>query len=162
MSSTTSLESTTYRRLAFLLILIGLLFAVDSIFHLSIVYKFWPIVIALLGTGLIGIYVKRKARGPVYLAAGEYLILFSGLALYCNFTSWGKMIHLWPAFIAFLGLVFITLFFFYRGTRFLLLIGLLLLSLFIIFIVVSSLGSTFWWIVFILVGLSILISDSFK
>jgi len=106
--------------------------------------------------------LKRKARGALYLAAGEYFILFGTLAFYCNFTSWQNLKHLWPIFIGFLGIVFITLFLFYRKKRFLLFLGLLLLSLSIFFLLIFSLGTQFWWIIFILAGLSILVSRKSK
>jgi hypothetical protein len=162
MSNIHSLESTTYRRLAILLIIIGLLFAVDTFLRLSFIYKLWPILITILGIGLVGIYVKRNARESFYLAIGEYLICFSGLALYCNFTSWQIMSQVWSLFIAFLGMVFITLFFFHMKSKSILFIGLLLLSLSIYFFFIFSVSSQFWWVIFILVGLSILISGGLK
>ena len=157
-----SFENTTYRRLAIFLIMIGLLFAIDSLFKLSIVYRLWPVVIAILGIGLVGIFLKRKASGALYLAVGEYIICFSGLALYCNFTSWQNMARIWPLFIVSLGIVFITLFFLYRRRRSLLFLGLLVFSLSIFFFLILSFGSQFWWTIFILVGLSILLSGRIK
>ncbi|MFC1587248.1 hypothetical protein ACFL54_02965 [Planctomycetota bacterium] len=156
------LENITHTRLAILLIVIGLLFAADSLLGVSFAYKLWPLLIFMLGTGLVGIYLKRKAKGALYLAGGEYFILFSGLAFYCNFTSWQNLKHLWPIFVGFLGLVFITLFLFYRKKRFLLFLGLLLLSLSIFFLLIFSLGTQFWWIIFMLAGLSILVSGKSK
>ncbi len=157
-----SFENTTYRRLAIFLITIGLLFAVDSLLKLSIVYRLWPVVIAILGIGLVGIFLKRKAGGALYLAVGEYIICFSGLAFYCNFTSWQNMAQIWPLFIVSLGIVFITLFFFNQKRRFLLFLGLLVFSLSIFFFLILSFGSQFWWTIFILVGLSILLSGRIK
>ena len=106
-----SLDNTTFRRLAILMIIIGLLFATDYILHLSFVYKLWPVIIAILGCGFVGIYLKRKPRGIIVLAAGEYLICFSLMAMYCNFSSWRNLASLWPLFIGFLGLILLTIFF---------------------------------------------------
>jgi hypothetical protein len=135
-----------------------LLFASDSLLKLSFVYKLWPVIILILGIGLVGIFAKRKASGDIFLAAGEYLICFSGLAFYCNFTSWKNMSEIWPLFIAFLGIVFVTLFVLHSKKRFLLLLGLLHLSLSIFFFLVFSLTGQLWWTIFILVGVSILVS----
>jgi hypothetical protein len=156
------LENVTYRRLAFLLIGIGLVFAVNSIMGLSIIYKLWPILILLPGTGFIGIFLKRKAKRSLYLSVGEYLILFTGLALYCNFTSWTNLAHLWPIFITFLGIVVFSVFLFHRKNRLLLLVGLLLISLSVFFFFVFSIDVHYWWIIFILAGLSILFTCRIK
>jgi hypothetical protein len=158
MSTLNNLDAITNKRLAFYLIIIGLLFAVDSFFKLSIIYKLWPVLALILGIGFIGIFVKRKARDALFLAVGEYLIFFSGMALYCNFTSWSNLVYMWPLFIISLGIVFITLFFFYNKNRFILFIGLLLSFLSVFFILVFSVDSQYWWSIFILVGLSILLS----
>ena len=156
------LENTTFRRLAILLIVIGVIFAINSILGYSFVYQLWPGLILLPGTGFIGIFLKRKERGSLYLAVGEYLVLFTGLALYCNFTSWASLSYLWPVFITFLGVVFLSIFLVRRKSRFLFFLGLLLLSLSVFFFFVFSGGSQFWWLIFILVGLSILLSGKLK
>ena len=149
------LENTTYRRLGILLILVGLLCAAGSSLGLPVVFKLWPLLVLGLGVGFVGIFAGRRTRGTFYLALGEYLILFSGLALYCNFTSWRSLRHLWPIFIAFLGVVFATLLVFRRRNRFLLFLSLLFVlasaSLFLIF----SFGTEYWWSA--LVGLSVLV-----
>jgi hypothetical protein len=156
------LENTTYRRLGLLLILVGLLCAAATYLGLPVVFKLWPLLVLGLGVGFIGIFVGRRARGAAYLALGEYLILFAGLALYCNFTSWRNLGHLWPAFIAFLGVVFATLLVFRRRNRFLLFLSLLFVlvsaSLFIIF----SFGGQYWWSALVLVGLSVLVLGTRK
>jgi hypothetical protein len=156
------LENTTYRRLGILLILVGLLCAVGSSLGLPVVFKLWPLLVLGLGVGFIGIFAGRRARGAFYLALGEYLVLFSGLALYLNFTSWRSLSHLWPAFIAFLGVVFATLLFFRRKNRFLLFLALLFVlvsaSLFLIF----SFGNQYWWSILVLVGLSVLVLGTGK
>ena len=162
MSTMKDFENTTYRRLAIFLIMIGLLFAFDSLLRLSFIYKLWPVIILILGIGLVGIFVKRKASGDIFLAVGEYLICFSGLAFYCNFTSWRNMSEIWPLFIAFLGIVFVTLFILHSKKRFLLLLGLLHLSLSIFFFLIFSLTGQLWWTIFILVGLSILVSGRIR
>jgi hypothetical protein len=147
------------RRLAVLLIFIGVVFAVDSVLGLSVAHKLWPLLLTILAAGLIGIYVKRNARDGVFLASGVYLLCFSGLALYCSFTSWATLAELWPLFIAFLGIVFLALFFARGRNRWFLLLGLLLLSAAVVFWLFLALSGRFWWIVFVLVGVSLLASE---
>ncbi|MBN1807927.1 MAG: hypothetical protein JW909_02585 [Planctomycetes bacterium] len=151
------LENVTYRRLAVLLILVGLLFAADSIFGFPVLYKLWPVLVLNLGAGFVGIFFRRTDRGLLYLAVGEYLVLFSAMAFYCNFTSWHELTWLWPAFIAFLGIVLVTLFFFQSEKRRLLVLGLLLMSLALFFFLVFSVSGRYWWTVFILAGFSLLL-----
>ncbi|MFC1539818.1 hypothetical protein ACFL6H_10375, partial [Candidatus Latescibacterota bacterium] len=156
------LDTITNKRLAISLIVIGILLAVDSFLGLSIIYKLWPVLILILGTGFIGIFVKRKARDTLFLVVGEYLILFSVLALYCNFTSWKNLAQMWPLFIIFFGIVFITLFFLSHKNRFILFFGLVLTFLSIFFIIVFSFGGQYWWLIFIFIGLSIYLSGISK
>jgi len=158
MSTLNNLDTITNKRLAIYLIIIGLLFAVDSFLELSIIYKLWPVITLILGIGFIGIFVKRKARDALFLAIGAYLILFSFLALYCNFTTWRILVHIWPLFIMFFGCALIIQFFFHNENRFVLFLGLLLSFLSVFFILVFSVSGQYWWSIFILVGLSILLS----
>ena len=150
------LEKATYQRIAILLFIVGGLFAVDTFLQLSFIYKLWPLLMTILGIGFIGIYSKQKVSGMLYWAVGEYFLCFSVLALYCNLTSWRNMARLWPLFIGFLGVVFVTGFFIERQRRFFLLIGLLFISLSICLLLVFSIGTQYWWSIFILVGISIL------
>jgi len=152
------LEKKTYQRIAILLIFVGAMFGVDSFLHLSFVYKLWPLLMTILGIGFIGIYSKQKASGMLYWAVGEYFLCFSALALYCNFTSWRNMGNLWPLFIGFFGAVFVTGFFIERQRRFFLLFGLMLISLSVYLLLVFSIGSQYWWSIFLLVGVSILLA----
>ncbi len=158
MSNSDNSEKTTYTRIAVLLIGIGTLIAFDSFFNLAFIYKLWPILTIVLGMGLIGIFIKRKTARLMFLASGEDLILFTGLPLYCNFTSWGNMSTLWPLFIIFLGIVLFTLYFINRQKRALLFLGLILISLSVFFYFMFSFDVRYWWTIFILVGGSILIS----
>jgi len=156
------LANPTARRLAFLLIVIGVLFALDTFLDLSFVYKLWPVLIAMVGVGLIGMFFKGNSRVPMFLVAGVYLLCFSGLALFCSFTSWAAMASLWPLFVTFLGVVFVALFFFREKRRACLLIGLLLVSLSAVFFVTQTFGVHWWWTIFVLTGLSILVAEKAK
>lgn len=149
-------------RLGVLLIVIGILLAVDTFFELSVIYKLWPLLIAMVGGGLIAIFLKGRSRVPMFLVAGAYLLCFSVLALFCNFTTWAAMASLWPLFITFLGVVFIALFIFWKRRHGYLLTGLLLVSISAVFFVNLAFGSDWWWTVFVLAGLSILVAEQFK
>jgi hypothetical protein len=149
------IRKNVYSRLALILVAIGLLFAVDAALKLSVVYKLWPLVIAVFGVGMLGIYRKTKPRGILYLGVGTYLCCFSVLALWCNFEGWARLGRLWPLFILFLGAVFVAASLFSPRRRFHLLAGLLLISLSAVFFLVFSLGASYWWTALILGGLSI-------
>ncbi len=152
----------TYTRFSLLLIGIGLLLSLDTVLGRPIVYKFWPLLIAVAAVGFIGIFISRNRREPSFLGLGVYLACFAVLALYCNFTSWASLKLLWPLFIAALGLSFFAMLFFARKKYPFLLLSLLFFSLSAVFFVVFSLGGQYWWIVFILVGLSILVAERIR
>lgn len=145
------------RRLALLLIVIGVLFAADSALELSVAAKLWPVLLTIVAIGLVGIFIKRSARGGGYLACGVYVLCFSGLALYCNFTEWAALGALWPAFIVFLAFAFLSVFFACGRNRWYLLLGLLLLSTAVVLWLFFALSGRFWWAAFILVGVSLLV-----
>ena len=145
------------RRLAVLLIVIGAMFAADSVLELSVAPKLWPVLLTIVAVGLIGIFIKRSARGGGYLGGGIYLLCFSGLALYCNFADWAMLTVLWPVFIVFLGLAFLAVFFACGRNRWYLLLGLLLLSTAVVLWLFLALSGQFWWTAFILVGVSLLV-----
>jgi hypothetical protein len=154
-------EANSNIRFAILLIAGGCFVALDVIFHLSVISRLWPVFIVLWAIGFIGIFLRRDKREPAYLAIAIYFIAFSALALYCNFTSWGRLAYLWPLFITILGLVFIGLFLFHERRYLNILLGLLFVSLSVVFLLVFSLGARYWWSTLILAGLSILISEKF-
>lgn len=151
-------ENITYKRLAYLLILIGLLLALDSYWKVPLFLSLWPLLVLMLGVGFIGIFLKQKRRGFTYFVIGIYLILFTMLALYCNFTSWGILSKYWPIFITFLGIVFLSIFVYNKTSRAMLFLGLLLIFLSLYFFLIFSIGSNAWWTIFVLVGLSIILS----
>ena len=152
----------SHTRFGIILVIIGLLLAVDSILKLSLIYRLWPVLITIVGAGFIGIFKQRARKEPLYLSIGIYFIGFSILALYCNFTSWSILSTLWPLFIAILGIALIGSFVFCRRRRIQLLLGLLLISLCIVFFFVFTLDSRLWWTGFILGGISILASELAK
>jgi hypothetical protein len=139
-------------RVAILLLFIGILYAVDMLAGWSVVTKLWPLLVIMLGTGLIGIYLHRDRRSAIFLASGIYLLCFAFLAFYFNFTSWSNIVYLWPLFIAFLGVS-------RRHRRVAMLTGLLFISCALVFFFVFTIDSGYWWIVFVLAGLSVLAAE---
>jgi hypothetical protein len=152
------LENKTYRRLGILLILMGAAFAAATYLGLPFIYSLWPLLSLSLGIGFIGIFIKRHRGGSFYLGTGVYLAQFSLLALYCNFTSWSILSSLWPVFIAFLGVVFAVNFIVVRRNHFVLFLGVLSFLLAGFFMLVFNVDTDYWWMVFVVVGVSVLVT----
>ena len=152
----------SYGRLGILFAVVGTVLAVDGLAHLSILYKLWPLLCTILGMGFIGIYNQRARREASYVMVGSYIIGFSMLALYCNFTAWNNLDTLWPVFIALLGVSMITGFIFGNRQPGILLSGLLFISMATVFYLVFSLNHGLWWSIFILAGASFVIYDKVR
>lgn len=150
----------SYGRLGILLIGIGALLAIDSFTKQSVMYKLWPLLCTISGIGFIGIYQQRSRREASYMGIGTFLIGFSLLALFCNFTTWSVLSSLWPLFIGMFGLSMIIGFLFSNRSPVLLLSGLLFISLATAFFLVFSLNHQLWWSIFILAGCSFFIFDT--
>ena len=153
---------TSYSRFAILLGIIGALLGVDSIFHLSFFYKLWPLVITILGIGFIGIFKTRNRKEALYLTVGIYMICFSGLALYCDFTSWATLKKFWPYFIMFMGIAVTASYIFCKKKNTWLLSGLLLISTSVVFFFVFAISKDLWWTVVLLAGGSVWIAERDK
>jgi hypothetical protein len=154
-----SADAVGYHRLALMLVVIGLLFGIDTLAGIAVIWRLWPLLITIMGIGFLGIFAKRGRREAPYLAVGVYLVCFSGLALYCSFTTWTALAMLWPLFITFMGLTLLAVVIFCRRGRLVLLLSLLLISLSAAFFFVFSLSPAFWWVIFVLAGISILIAE---
>jgi hypothetical protein len=152
-------KMTSYGRFAILLIVIGVLLGIDAFWNLSFIYKLWPLIITMLGIGFIGIFKTRDRKEALYLSVGIYLLGFSFLALWCDFTTWYALKALWPLFITFLGLSFLFAHIYGGKKRAWLLIGLLLISLSAVLYFVFTVNPALWWSVFVLAGASVLISE---
>ncbi len=144
----------SYGRLGVLLMAMGAFLAMDTLLSEPVIFKLWPILLLLLGTGFVGIYRHRGRRETAYLASGLYALCFAVLALYCNFTSWGQLYWLWPLFIAFLGFGLCAGYVAGQRIPALLLTGLLLLAVAITFICVVTVGPMTWWTSLVGVGVS--------
>jgi hypothetical protein len=152
----------SYGRFAILLMIVGCLLAIDSIFHLAFVPRLWPLLITVMGIGFIGIFATRGRREALYLTTGINIVCFSGLALWCVFTSWGSLATLWPLFVTFMGIALVCDYFLCQKKKLWLLVGLLLISSSVVFFFVFSISADLWWTVFLLAGVSIWISERAK
>ncbi|MBD3418926.1 MAG: hypothetical protein GF398_02290 [Chitinivibrionales bacterium] len=157
-----SLAFGSYARLGILLTVIGVILAFDTLTDLSYLYRFWPLLVTILGIGFIGIYVRRSRKEAVYIGIGTYLISFSGLALYCSLTSWTALADLWPLFITMLGVATLSGYLYGNREPVVLLTGLLFMSLSILFLFVFGTRTHLWWTVFILAGVSFFIFDKVR
>ncbi|HOK40367.1 MAG TPA: hypothetical protein PLD27_04935 [bacterium] len=147
------------KRFGLLFIFLGLLFGVETYLNYYFLYKLWPLFITILGAGFVGIFYKREKREAIYLGIGSYLIAFSFLALYCNFFSWVHLSFLWPLFIFFFALSFLSIYFLFAKHIIFLFAFLFFLSISLLFFVVFSISGKLWWLIFIFIGSSILILD---
>lgn len=156
-------SSSVYTRFAALLIVVGAIAAADAHLELSVIKKFWPVFVTIFSIGLFGIFYQTRPRGGIYLVLGIYLLGFSGMAFYCNFTSWAAMKSIWPVFISLLGVVFVAMSIAKsKGRRFNLITGLFILSVSITLFLVFTHGREYWWSALVLLGLSILITEKAK
>lgn len=149
-----------YLKLGISCIVLGLVFALETLSGSNLLYKLWPLIATIMGVGYIGIFHKRQCREGFFLGIGIYLILFSLLSLYCNFTSWQHLLFLWPLFISFLGISLISTVIFSHRNKLLLFLGFIVLSISIAFFGVFTINYRLWWIILILLGISILIVGS--
>ena len=146
------------KRVGMFLILLGILFGLETYFKVSILYKLWPVMLTSLGGGFIGIYYKRRRSEVTYLILGIYIVCFSILAQYYNFTSWSKLAYQWPVFIGFAGLSFLITYLFYSRNRIYLFSAAFFFSVMLIFFLVFSVSKFYWWLIFIFLGISILLT----
>ena len=154
--------TTNYTRIALFLILLGMVFGVETHLRVHILYRMWPLVLTVWGGGFIGIYIRRQRREAMFLSLGIFSIFFSLIALYCNFTGWDVLARIWPTFVGFLSLTFLFLFMYHKRRPTYLMLGLFLGLLAIGFFLVFYLSSSLWWTIFPLVGLSILIAGRLR
>ncbi len=149
----------SYGRLGAMLSLIGVVLAIDTAANIRLLYKLWPLLCTVLGAGFIGIYLQRSRREAVYIGIGSFFIGFSLLALYCNFTTWAVLARLWPLFIVLPGLSMVLGFIFGRRSSIMLLLGLLLTSTGMVFLMVFVVNYRLWWTVFLFTGGSFFVFD---
>ncbi len=137
-------------------IAVGAAFAAETLFEAGVLYRLRPLILIILGSGLIKIFLIRKKRDAVFFGAGSYIVQFGLLSLWLNFRSWGMLHEAWPLFIGMAGVSFLLLYILKPSQRLFLFNGLFLLSVCAVFFLVFLVDSTWWWSIFIFIGLSII------
>ena len=151
---------TNIKRLGILIILLGIIFGIETFTGYFILSKLWPIFIVSLGAGFVGIFIKRNKHDSLFLGWGVYLCCFSILAFFCNFLSWTILTGWWPLFIGFFGVSFLAVFIFSDHHKIYLLAALFFISISIVFLLIFSVSYKFWWTTFIFFAAAIFISEN--
>jgi len=149
-------------RLGMILISLGIIFGLETLLKFQILYNLWPLILTNLGAGFISIFFKRERRDSIYLGIGVYIICFSILAFYCNFQTWEKLSVLWPSFIAFIGISYLFIYLFFARHPIYLFMIILFLSVSLVFFIVFSVNSKYWWIIFIFLGIAAFVTERKK
>lgn len=142
-------------RLALLLFALGVLFALESLLNVHILSRLWPLLIASLGGGFIGIFFQRHRRESLFLGIGVYLVCFSLLALYCSFAGWNRMAVLWPLFLGFVGVSFLALYLLFARELIYLFLIVLSFSACFVFLLVFAISGHLWWLLFFFLALAV-------
>ncbi|MCL5277161.1 MAG: hypothetical protein M1517_05225 [Deltaproteobacteria bacterium] len=157
-----TLGKSRYNVLAMLCIIIGALLILENYGYINGLYHFWPVLPLLLGAGLYMLYAEREKKNPTILAMGIYLIQFSVLAFYASYTTWASMKYLWPFYIGFLGVSFLSVYVSTGKGKIFFHLGLFLMGLCIVFFLVFSVDYRLWPISIVLFGISILLIKEFN
>lgn len=151
-----------YNVLAVLCIGIGALLMLENYGFINGVYNLWPVFPLVIGVGFCMLYRDRNRRDLTVLAMGVYLIQFSALAFYENYTSWKSMAYLWPFFVGFLGVSFLAIYA-SKGTGTVFFhLGMFLIGLCGVFFLIFSVDYRLWPISLVLFGISILLIKEFN
>ena len=157
-----ALKKGRYNVLALLCIAIGGLLILENYGYIRGVYNLWPVFPLILGIGFYMLYRDRGKKDLLLLAIGIYLIQFSVLAFYENYTSWSNMIYLWPFFVGFLGVSFLSIYVSTGKGIIFFHLAVLLIGLCVVFFLIFSVDYRLWPISLILFGISILLIKEFN
>ncbi len=157
-----SIKKGRYNVLALLCIGIGVLLMLENYGYIKGVYNLWPIFPLILGIGLCMLYVDKGKTNPTILAMGVYIIQFSALAFYANYTTWKSMEFLWPFFVGFLGVAFLFVYFSTGKGMIFFHLGVFLAGLCVVFFLIFSIDYRLWPISLVLFGISILLIKEFN
>jgi hypothetical protein len=149
-----------YRRKSFnvlagISIFIGALLLLQNYNVIPNINKLWPIFSLFLGWGLGILYFKRGRKDQIALGMGVFLICFSIMAFYYNFTSWVAISGTWPLFLGFAGISFLVVAYFANSHPIVILIGVFLCFLCFVFILVFTVDLRLWPISLVLFGICI-------
>ncbi len=157
-----TLRKGRYNVLALLCIGIGALLILENYGYINGIYHLWPVFPLVLGIGLYMLYMDRGKKDAVVLAIGVYLIQFSMLAFYENYTSWTSMSYLWPFFVGFLGVSFLAIYISTGAGIIFFHLAVFLMGLCIVFFLIFSVDYRLWPISLVLFGISIILIKEFN
>lgn len=147
-----------FRGLGVFSILVGLLLLFEQAGYLPGIHRLWPVFPALVGFGLVAVFLERGRRDPLLLGIGGYLLAVSIVFFVCNYTSWAPLAKAWPVFIALFGAVSAAASPFAERTRRILWSsGLFLIVLAAVFFLVFQVDARLWPLSLVLLGTWILL-----
>lgn len=150
----------TSRVLAVLAICTGLILLLEGYGYLSGIYRLWPLFPFILGTGFIFLFLRNRSDTTI-VVVGTYLVCASILFFVLNFTTWALLADLWPLFIGFLGLSFLTAVIWGGKRGVFILISFFLILLCGVFLLVFTVDSRLWPITLVLFGACLLLIGRF-
>ena len=139
------------------LTLFGVFFLVAR-FNLFAVDKIWPLILLILGIGFLMAF-RIDTRNYGFLMPAAILIVSSLPLFYCAFTSWEKMIGLWPLFLVAPAIGFFLMFAYKPEEQNLLLPAWVLLSVGLLFLLLINFLAQYWPLVLLVLGLLLIFAN---
>lgn len=146
--------------LALVFILAGAVLTLENMNIISGVSKLWPMFPLIVGAGFLILFFERKAGDLALLYLGSALCQLSIFFFYLNFTSWAKLVTLWPVFLCVAGLSFLSIYFNSR-IRFFSILGVSLVLLAGVFFLVFGVSHNLWPLSFVAFGGSLLVVNHY-
>lgn len=144
-------------RLGYLAVAVGIILGVDQYFSIGL-YRLWPLLLCVMGYSFGKFFLLHYKRNPLFLILSLIFIQLGALFLYSSFAGWHTMGTLWPAFIGIIGTTTLAHSFHSEHRKRFVFLGLINLSLMLVFFFVFSLSSSLWWTMLILLGVTLLLS----
>jgi hypothetical protein len=141
--------------LSFFFISVGLLLTLENFGVIRGVSRHWPALILILGSGFILLFHQRRRQDAGLLWIGSFLVLLGMFFYHLNFSSWWKLAHQWPMFLAIVGLSFFSTYWFIRKKIFIYM-SIIFNSLFAGLYLVFGVALIMWPLSLIIFGLSLL------
>ena len=149
--------------LSLLFIIVGAVLTLENYHIIHGISRLWPTLILLLGIGFILLFFERLRSDGVLLWIGIFLCLLSTFFFYLNFTSWSKMVQMWPFFLGIVGVSFFSLHVFLMPVNSIFLyLSLAFSALCVIFFLVFSVSTALWPTALIIFGSSLAIINYYS
>jgi hypothetical protein len=146
--------------LAIVLMAAGAVLTLENMRIISGASKQWPAFLIILGIGFEILFFERKRNDLAILWLGTALILLGIFFFYLNYTSWMKMVKLWPLFLEIAGASFFVLYVKGRISIFLFL-AVALLMLGAVFYLVFGVSLMLWPLSLVAFGISLLLVNHY-